>query len=69
MTEIEDDFQKLGRLLVILYLQSINGVVCDPLSDTCCKLCKRTWAEVTEILNKYDSEWGNMYRTGELFQP
>lgn len=68
------DFQQLGNAVAELYLQAINGVVCDPTNDsvydrTHCEACGRAWKTAVEILDRYDEHWGNMFRSGPTFQP
>jgi hypothetical protein len=70
--EIADDFQALGCAFVTLYLQALNGVVCDPGAEPGrlgCKACLDAWKTGKEILSKHDPKWGNMYRSGPSFDP
>ena len=59
------DFEALGQAFVTLYLQGLNGVVCDPDAEPGrygCPSCLGAWAKGKEVLDKYDEGWGNMFR-------
>lgn len=71
-SEDSSDFQALGSAFMALYLQGLNGVVCDPDAEPGrygCSSCLDAWKTGLEILHRYDPRAGNMYRRGPLFQP
>jgi hypothetical protein len=64
---LRSDFSALGEAFVGLYLQHLNGVICDPDDD--CRPCSEAWAKGKAAVEKYDSAWGNLHREGASFQP
>jgi hypothetical protein len=72
-SELVADLQKLGAAFEEIYLQALNGVACDPGAErgprSQCDACYAAWTAGREVLKKYDSQAGNMYRSGPLFQP
>lgn len=69
---LEADFAMLGEAFVQLYLQAINGVVCDPLEEPGrhgCAVCLGAWKRGVEVLKRHDEHWGNGFRVGGVFQP
>lgn len=71
--DLRRDLGQLGSAFAMLYLQAINGVVCDPTEQlgprTLCSSCKNAWDVGQAVLDRHDARWGNMYRSGALFQP
>ena len=70
------DFDKLGNAAARLYSMALNGVVCDPTGDDPdkggrgpCETCADAWTAIREVLDRYDPNWGNLYRRGAGFQP
>lgn len=70
---LRTDFAHLGSAFAGLYLQALNGVVCEPGQDEVgrhnCASCAMAWTLGRTIMDKYDLNWGNMYRSGGSFQP
>lgn len=69
---LQDDLLRLGEAVIALYLQAINGVICDPTEEPGrlnCAACRRAWEQATDVLEKHDAKWGDMYRAGGPFQP
>lgn len=69
---IPEDFVTLGNSIANLYLQAINGVVCDPTEEPGrrnCATCREAFARAKDVLDRYDPKWGNGFRPGPAFQP
>jgi hypothetical protein len=61
---LDADFEQLGAAASQLYLMALNGVVCDPTDP--CQYCAPVWKKLTDVLDRYDPEWGRMGRSFSL---
>lgn len=66
--ELEDDLTQIGNAFGQLYLQALNGIVCDPKHRTCDD-CRRIFELGTSVLNRHDPAWGNIFRSCPTFTP
>jgi hypothetical protein len=66
VAQLEDDVNRLGDAFARLYLQALNGVVCDPTGEPgtrgCCRECHNAWASGKAVLDKHDPGWGGLQR-------
>lgn len=66
--QLRDDMIRLGNAFAGLYLQALNGVVCDPTRSPCGS-CANAFTLGREVLDRLDPEWGSTYRSCANFDP
>jgi hypothetical protein len=66
VADLEADLNQLGTAFARLYLQALNGVVCDPTGHAgtrgCCRVCHEAWASGKTVLDSHDPGWGGLQR-------